>query len=226
MGDAAVAADGPLVKSSGALLRPEVVTDLSAWAAEKGILGVRAAASLAAHYDSLLHTTPDSPMAASLARQLVDPHAPPALRMELAQVLRNHDKLTREMQEALLDPATPAPLRLLAADLILKEGVFPAAVTALREVSRMPNREMALATAEIVQRRLGIDLGLALDSELPALQSRQAADVTRRLMRWAAAQQAPPGEETGRLLSETKPDASDQHPDRDSGAHQIGSGFI
>ena len=41
-------------------------------------------------------------------------------------------------------------------------------------------------TADIVQRRLGVDLGLPASQPLPPVQSRQAADVTRRVMAWAA----------------------------------------
>ena len=37
----------------------------------------------------------------------------------------------------------------------------------------------------VVQRRLGVDLGLALAEPLPPHHSRQAAEVTRRLMQWA-----------------------------------------
>jgi hypothetical protein len=105
--------------------------------------------------------------------------------MELARLLRKDNLLPRDLHEKLLDTANPAPLRLIAAEALLAEGKHTAAVAALREVARLPNREIALATAEIVQRRLGTDLGLALGQPLPAVQSRQAADVTRRVMTWA-----------------------------------------
>ena len=59
-------------------------------------------------------------------------------------------------------------------------------------MARLPNREMALTTAEVVQRRLGVDLGLAVGQLLPPLHSRLAAEVTRRVMAWAA--QPAPGE--------------------------------
>jgi hypothetical protein len=200
--------DGPLVKAGAAMLKPEVVTDLCAWAAEKGIVGVRAATTLAAHYDSLLHAAPDSPLIETLKRQLSDVHSPPSLRMELAQLLRNHDRLDRSIQEQLLDPQNPAPLRLLAADALLSgPESFAPAIIVLRDIARMPNREMALGTADVVQRRLGIDLGLPLDRELPPLQSRVAAEVTRRLMRWAAQQTNPvAGEDTGHVPPDTKLD--------------------
>jgi hypothetical protein len=56
---------------------------------------------------------------------------------------------------------------------------------ALQEVARLPNREISMSTAAIVQKRLGIDLGLPLDQAMPAAYTRQAAEVTRRVMLWA-----------------------------------------
>jgi hypothetical protein len=105
--------------------------------------------------------------------------------MELARILKKDNLLPRDLHEKLLDTANPAPLRLIAAEALLAEGKHTAAVAALKEVARLPNREIALATAEIVQRRLGMDLGLSLGQPLPPVQSRQAADVTRRVMTWA-----------------------------------------
>jgi len=75
---------------------------------------------------------------------------------------------------------------LIAAEALLAEGKHQPAIAALREVARLPNREIALATADIVQHRLGVDLGLAMGQSLPPVQSRQAADVTRRVMAWAS----------------------------------------
>ena len=60
-----------------------------------------------------------------------------------------------------------------------------AAVASLRDLARLPNREIALHTADVVQRRLGVDLGIGLGQPLPPVHSRQAADITRRVMHWA-----------------------------------------
>ncbi len=62
------------------------------------------------------------------------------------------------------------------------------ALAALHDLARLPNREIALATAEVVQRCVGIDMGLALGEPSPPLHSRQAAEVTRRVMSWAFGQ--------------------------------------
>src|SRR5262249_57165264 len=87
--------------------------------------------------------------------------------------------------EQLLDGVNPAPLRLIAAEALLAGERHAAALTAMREIARLPNREIALSTAEIVQRRLGVDLGLAVGQPLPPLHSRLAAEGTRRVMAWS-----------------------------------------
>jgi HEAT repeat protein len=182
--------DGPLAHDAQ-LLGPEAVADLTAWAAEKGLLGMRAAASLGVHYRRALGERPDPDLVASLRQELGNPHAPPALRMELAWLLKNGDELDQGLLEKLLDPANPAPLRLMAAESLLSRAEHPEALSALRDLARLPNREIAVATADVVQRRLGVDLGLPLGQPLPPVHSRQAAEVTRRVMVWAAQHDQP-----------------------------------
>src|SRR4029077_6340269 len=94
--------------------------------------------------------------------------------------------LDREVLEKLLDPLNPVPLRLVAAEALLATGEHAGAVYALRDIARLTNREIALATADVVQRRLGVDLGLAVGQPLPPIHTRHAAEVTRRVMMWAA----------------------------------------
>lgn len=176
--------DGPLLPER-ALLPPEAVKDLKAWIAEKGILTLRAALTLVAHYERLLIEQRDEKLIQELRRQLLEAHTPAILRIELAQLLQGRQLLDRPTHEKLLDPLNSAPLRVMAADALLSNGNHAGATTALRDVARMPNRDIALATADVVQRRLGIDLGLALGQPFPSVTSRQAADITRRVMAWA-----------------------------------------
>jgi hypothetical protein len=188
LADPALQGDGAL-RHDGQLLTPEAVSDLTSWATEKGIVATRAALTLSAHYHRALNERPEEALHESLRHQLADPHAPAVLRMELARLLLNDKQLDHALLERLLDPANPAPLRLTAIEALLldRDGHGPAeAMAALRDLARLPNRVIALATAELVQRRLGIDLGLAPNQPLPPLHSRQAADVTRRVMMWAA----------------------------------------
>ncbi|HKI35916.1 MAG TPA: HEAT repeat domain-containing protein [Gemmataceae bacterium] len=177
--------DGPL-RHEGQLLTPEAVADLTAWVAQKGLLGQRAALTLGVHYARALSECPSEDLVATMRRQLAKPQTPAPLRIELARLLRNGHALDRSLLEGLLESANPAPLRLLAVEALLAEGEkHSAAVTALRDLARLPNREIALEAADVVQRRLGVDLGLALGEPPPPNHSRQAAEVTRRLMQWA-----------------------------------------
>jgi hypothetical protein len=185
LGDVCCADDAPL-RHEGQLLTPEAVADLTAWVAQKGLLGQRSAQALGAHYARALSECPSQDLVAEMRRQLAHPQTPATLRIELARLLCHGHALDRELLEELLAPANPAPLRLLAVEALLADGgKHPSATAALRDLGRLPNREIALETADVVQRRLGVDLGLALGEPLPPHHSRQAAEVTRRLMQWA-----------------------------------------
>ena len=87
-------------------------------------------------------------------------------------------------------------LRVKAAGAVLSRQPDPRAVEVLREAAQQPNREIALAAASIVQKYLSVDMGLAVGAELPATTSREAADVTRRVLRWATEPSAEAAAET------------------------------
>jgi hypothetical protein len=103
-------------------------------------------------------------------------------------VLYAFRELDAELLRQLIDSANPAPLRLIAVEALLEGGHSAEAVAALHELARMPNREIALGIAQVVQRRLGVDLGVPRDHPLPPLQSREAAEIARRVLIWAAHQ--------------------------------------
>lgn len=170
----------------GQAITDDAVRDLTAWAAEKGFLAVRAAQALVGHYERALDHDADGRLSQELRRQVAEAQTPPALRIGLAHLLERSGLLDRGILESLLMPSNPAPLRLIAADALLTEGPHTAAAIALREVARLPNREIALATAGIVQRRLHVDVGLPIGQSLPPLHSRLAAEVTRRVMAWGS----------------------------------------
>ncbi|HEV3204014.1 MAG TPA: hypothetical protein VGY77_06515, partial [Gemmataceae bacterium] len=134
----------------------------------------------------VLNENPNPELREDLQRQLADVHSPIPLRIELAHLLKSANLLEAELPEQLIDPVNPAPLRLIAAEALLDFGDHPGAITALRDIARLPNREIALATASVVQRFLGVELGLPAGQPLPSVQSRLAAEVTRRVMTWAA----------------------------------------
>ena len=181
--------DGPLAQESQ-LLCPEAVNDLTAWCAEKGLLSARSAMTLSAHFNRALSERPDPFLIQSLRQQLANPQAPAVLRLELGKLLQQYQELDLPLLRKLLDPSNPAPLRLIACETLLaenaEEDIRTGAILTLRELARLPNREIALSTADVIQRRLGVDLGLALGQPLPPLPSRQAADIARRVMVWAS----------------------------------------
>jgi hypothetical protein len=193
LGDAVCQDDGPL-RSPGNLLTPEAVADLTSWATEKGLVGMRAALTLGQHHHQALNAGRDPALVQELGRQLTDARTPAMLRLELARLLHQHRELDPAVLRKLVDPSMPAPVRLLAAEALLNEGQSVEAVAALHDLARLPNREMALATAEVVQRRLGVDLGLTPGQPVP-IHSRMASDVARRVLLWASQQEVPDEEQ-------------------------------
>ncbi len=180
--------DGALMPD-GQLLTAEAVSDLTAWCAEKGVLAARAAVTLGAHFNRTLSERHNADMVKALQYQLSDAHTPAVLRLELGKVLQYHQELEPPHLERMLDPSNPAPLRLIACETILSEhpdsSMRDGALAALRDLARLPNREIALASADVIQRRLGVDLGMGVGQALPPAHSRQAAEIVRRVMHWA-----------------------------------------
>jgi HEAT repeat protein len=176
-------ADGPLPVAGGRL-GPEVLADLRAWTAEGGVQSERSALTLGAHYAQALAGGIDPALVERLRTELLEPRTPPLLRLELAQLLHKHHELDETVLRRMLDPTMPAPVRLIAAEALLEQGSSSEAIASLYELGRLPNREIALATADVVQRRLGVDLGVPR-GPMPALHTRQAADIARRVLIWA-----------------------------------------
>jgi hypothetical protein len=177
--------EGPL-PLAGATLPPQALADLMDWAGEGGAQSVRSSATLAAYYGHALSAAPDDELTSEILSKVLDPAAPTVLRLELAQLLLEHRLFGGTQLTCLLAHDQPVPLRLLAADAILAVGPDCAATATLHEIARRPNREIALAVAQVVQRRLDTDLGVR--SPLPPVHSRQAAEITRRVMEWAVSE--------------------------------------
>src|SRR5262245_10587822 len=185
LGDPRFMADGPL-SITGGQFSSQAVSDLAAWATESGPLGVRATQTLALHYRHRLAENPDARLVAQLKDLVVGARTSAILRIELAQLLQKHGQLTADVLDHMMDSTNPAPLRLLAVESLLQLGPNEGAVEALRQVAKQPNRELALHAAVIVQRYLHVDLGLAIGQPAPAIHTRQAAEVTRRIIQWAS----------------------------------------
>jgi hypothetical protein len=176
--------DGPVIHE-GQVLSAEVVADLTAWTAEKGTLAQRSAQTLALHYAQVLSMGEDASVVQTLQEQLSDPHTPAVWRLEIARLLSQFFTLTPEVARSMLATSNPAPLRLLAIETMMGKGHDSEAIAALIDLARLPNRELALAAAEIVQRRLGEDMGLPRGQRVPPVHSRQAAEIVRNVQMWA-----------------------------------------
>jgi hypothetical protein len=192
--------DGPY-RLEGQPWPEEAVTDWKAWSAEKGSAGHRACLTLGGHYGHLISENSSRAVVEEVRQLALDAHVPADLRHELVRSLQANHELDRETLERLIDPMNPAPVRLIAIEALLRTGEHPEAQAALRDLAHLPNREISLATAEVVQRWLGVDMGLAQGQPPPPLHSRQAADVTRKVMTWAAGQDSAPDETPHPLVS-------------------------
>jgi hypothetical protein len=196
LADVELRGDGPL-PLGGVSLPAQAVRDLQEWTNEGSGLGVRAAQTLVAYYAQLLNARPDAgAIAEELKEMVLNPNASTTLRVELSQMLAEQRLLDQATRAGLVAADNPVTVRLVAAEAALAAGPDAQAERALREIARRPNREIALSVAQIVQRRLGIDMGIDLH-HVPAAQSRRAAEITRRVMEWAAEEPEEPAADEG-----------------------------
>jgi hypothetical protein len=183
LADPALVNDGPLFTTGR--LSAAAIADLITWSEEHAPLAQRAIITLTEqfHRDLTDGTRPE--LGSRLAAMMLDPNAAPALRVELAALLRDHHLLTADLLDRLTNMDQPGPIRLFAAEQMLRINPHdPDGVDVLRGLARQPNREMALAVARVLQTVLGLDLGLPA-GEMPAPNSKTAADVARRVVMWA-----------------------------------------
>jgi len=183
LADPRFADDGPLFTTGR--LPAAALADLITWSEEHAPLAPRAIQTLIEQFHRDLIDGSHPELASQLASMMLDPNAPPALRVELAALLRDHHMLTADLLDRLTNPEQPGPIRLFAAEQMLRINPHdPDGVDVLRGLARQPNREMALAVAGVLQNVLGMDLGLPA-GELPPANSKTAADVARRVLQWA-----------------------------------------
>ena len=183
--DPRLANDGPLF--DGAVRLPAAaVCDLTVWAAEAPPLSSRSIHTLAGQYRTGL-SDPDRPeLGSELVALMLAPETPPGLRVEIAALLRDHHLLTPDVLDRLTNLDQPGPLRLFAAEVMLRANPNdPDGIYVLRGLARQPNREMAINVAGILQNVLGLQLGLPGTGELPVPTSKLAAEVARRVLAWA-----------------------------------------
>lgn len=178
------AKDGAL-PCSGALPLT-AVHDLLMWAGEAGTIGKRATQTLLRHCKKTIEEDGSAEAIDRMVTMLQDQKVMPAIRVEIAHRLQDTTHLAPEVAVKLLGAGQPTMLRVIAAGSMLSQREDPRAVEVLRDAARQPNREIALAAAVIIQKYLGVDMGLPMGGELPNPNSRLAAEVTRRVIKWSA----------------------------------------
>jgi hypothetical protein len=189
----------PRCGSDGALPIPGVLpavalTDLTVWSGEIGAVGKRSALTLIGYYRRAVQEGLSPQLVDHLCDQMTSARVPAAIRVEIAPLLRDCGRLPGDVLARLLQSDQPSALRLLAAEALLQKGPDDRAVLALRDVARQPNRELAIAAAVIIQKWLRVDMGLPISQPPPPPQSKQGAEVTRRVMQWAAQREAASGD--------------------------------
>ena len=183
--DPKLATDGPLFLGT-ARLPAAAIADLTTWAADCVPLSTRSVQTLVEQYHRSLLDMDRPELASELAGQMLDADTPPGLRIELASLLRDHHMLGPELLDRLTNPDQPGPMRLFAAEVMLRANPNdPDGVDVLRGLARQPNRELAVQIGGILQNVLGLQLGLPAGGLLPASTSKPAADVARRVLAWA-----------------------------------------
>jgi hypothetical protein len=184
MADPRLADDGPLFVGLGRL-PAAAVADCITWSAEHPPLAHRAILTVIEHFHSDLSTGERPDLGNELAAMMLDNETPPALRVEIASLLREHHLLTPDLLDRLTNLDQPAPMRLFAAELMLRINPHdPDGMDVLRGLARQPNRELAVQVGAVLQYVLGMDMGLS-SGELPQPNSKQAAEVARRVLAWA-----------------------------------------
>lgn len=183
LADPKLVSDGPLFTTAGRL--PAAATaDLITWSAEHPPLARRAILTVIEHFHGDLLNAERPELANEIATMMLNNDTPPALRVELAGLLREHHMLTPDLLDRLTNMNQPAPMRLFAAEQMLRLNPHdPDGVDVLRGLARQPNRELALQIAAVLQTVLGMELGLPAGEVQP--QSKAAADVARRVLAWA-----------------------------------------
>lgn len=197
------AQDGPLFIGTGRL-PAAAVADLVTWSAEHPPLAKRAIMTLIEQYHRGLMDADRPELASELAAEMLAAETPPGLRIELAALLRNHQMLGPDLLDRMTNLDQPGPMRLFAAEvMLLTNPNDPDGVDVLRGLARQPNRELAVQIGGILQNVLGMEIGLPAGDELPAPNSKAAADIARRVLAWANGatpemiRPTAPGQQTG-----------------------------
>jgi HEAT repeat protein len=184
MADNRFSNEGPMFSGIGRL-PAAAIADMTTWSSEHAPLASRAIMTLIEHYHTELSAGQRPELGSELSTLMLNNETSPALRVELAALLREHHLLSADLLDRLTNLDQPGPMRLFAAELMLRINPHdPDGIDVLRGLARQPNREMSIHVAAVLQNVLGIQLGLT-EGELPLPNSKQAAEIARSVLSWA-----------------------------------------
>ncbi len=166
-------------------LSDAAINDLTIWSGEAGVIGRNSTAALVAYYNMIIREEESSYLIDHMCKRIMDGSIPAVIRVELASMLTSRNLLPIQNCYRLIEDQQPTPLRIMAAEQILLQGINENVLRILRELALQPNRHIAVKIASVVQRCIHVDMGLTLGAPLPDARSRQAADVARRVAEWA-----------------------------------------
>lgn len=175
--------DGPLPCSGDFPLT--AIQDLLMWAGEAGAVGRRSTQTILRHCKKAIEEDGSSEAIDRMVTLVQTQQVVPAIRVEVAYRLHATGHLAPEVAVKLLGSGQPTLLRVIAAGALLSQHEDARAVEVLRDAAQQPNREIALVAADIIQKYLGVDMGLPMGEDLPNPNSRLAGEVTRKLIKWA-----------------------------------------
>ena len=123
--------------SSSGRLPPAAFADLVTWSEEHAPLAHRAIHTLVEQYHRGLNDNDQPELGSQLAAMMLDATVSPALRVELAALLRDHHLLTPDLLDRLTNMDQPGPIRLFAAEQMLRVNPHdPDGVDVLRGLAR------------------------------------------------------------------------------------------
>src|SRR5690606_9801307 len=100
------------------------------------------AETLGIHYGRLMREEPEE-TTKELVELVENAQTPALLRVQLAKLISTQYKGDMKLMEKLLGAGNPVPLRQMAAEtLLIRTGRHPEALSALRDIAKLGNREL------------------------------------------------------------------------------------
>ena len=157
------------------------VADMTTWSAEHPPLAHRAILSPSSTITPIWSGERPE-LASELSTMMLEAETPPASRGLGATTRSSH--CSPDLLDRLTNLDQPGPMRLFAAELMLRINPHDPTASTSRGLARQPNREMAVQIASVLQNVLSSTR--LPEGDLPPSTSKEAADISRRVLSWAS----------------------------------------